>query len=85
MYDMAENNAKAKFTEVSLRWYQGKKYYISENFSVFRKPLFRGFKRSTFTYQYKNSVNNFQIWQNLPFFILDFRLRFPDSALNHAF
>ena len=40
MYDMAENNAKAKFTEVSLRWYQGKKYYISENFSIFRKPLF---------------------------------------------
>ena len=40
---------------------------------------------TTFTYQYNNSENKFQIWQNLPFFILDFRLRFPGNALNDAF
>ena len=56
-----------------------------KNFQFSENYFFRGFKLSTFTYQYRNSKNKFQIWQNLPFFILDFRFRFPGNALNDAF
>ena len=50
-----------------------------KNLQFSENHFFRGFKLSAFTYQYKNSENKFQIWQKLPFFILDFRLQFPGN------